>query len=70
MSNLNGRLAKLEAGLRPARCPGHELRIRFTGDVGGSLAVSPLSACRRCGRPADEVVVEIECVPDREAPPP
>ena len=69
MASLNGRLAQLEAGRGQARCPDHELRIRITGDVGAATLDQALPPCRRCGRPVDEFVVEITCVPDREAPP-
>ena len=67
--SLSRRLARLEAGRGQARCPDHELRIRITGDVGAATLDQALPPCRRCGRPVDEFVVEITCVPDREAPP-
>ena len=70
MASLTGRLVKLQAGMQAARCPDHELRIRITGDVGATTPEESRLPCRRCGRPVDEFVVEIECVPDREAHPP
>jgi hypothetical protein len=71
MASLHGRLARLEAAGRPARCPAHALRMAVVGEAGEPAGAGERPpACPRCRRPADVFAIELATVPDREPPAP